>query len=78
MLDAGVILIVTAAELTQDDLELVTTSVDRERVDTIWVGDAITTDLSYDLWLSGVEAETDGVDRLRVLLQDKGVIFRPW
>jgi bifunctional enzyme CysN/CysC len=77
MLDAGVILIVTAAELTQDDLEIIATSVDRGRIDTIWVGGSATTDLSYDLWLSALEAETEGVERLKVLLQDKGTIFRP-
>ena len=39
MLDAGVILIVTAAELTQDDLELIKTTVDPDRIETVWVGD---------------------------------------
>jgi bifunctional enzyme CysN/CysC len=78
MLDAGVILIVTAAELTQDDLEIIKTTVDPDRIETIWVGDAVTTDLTYDVWLGGLEAETEGVERLKALLQDKGTIFRPW
>ncbi|MEP6571589.1 MAG: GTP-binding protein [Gemmatimonadota bacterium] len=78
MLDSGVLLIVTAAELTQEDLELIKTSVEADRIETIWVGDHVTTDLTYDLLLSGQEAGADGVDRIKTLLQDKGIIFRPW
>ena len=39
MLDAGAILIVTAAELTQEDLEVIKTAVDPDRIETVWVGD---------------------------------------
>ena len=77
MLDAGVILIVTAAELTQDDLEILKTSVHPERIETIWVGETITTDIAYDLHLSH-EHEFEAVDLIKHELQDKGVIFRPW
>jgi len=34
--------------------------------------------VSYDLILGDQEAETDGIDRIKRLLQDKGVLFRPW
>jgi bifunctional enzyme CysN/CysC len=77
LLDAGVILIVTAAEVTQDDLEVVKTTVEPDRIETIWVGDAVTTDLICDLVVNDREREAD-VDRVKRLLQDKGVIFRPW
>ena len=77
MLDAGIILIVAAAELTQDDLEVIKTAVQPELIETVWAGDTITTDLTYDLHLPrGVVAES--VDRLKAHLQDKGIIFRPW
>jgi bifunctional enzyme CysN/CysC len=78
MLDAGVILIVTAAELTQEDLELIKATVDPDRIETIWVGDQVTTDLTCDLQLTDPEQESERVDRVKALLQDKGVIFRPW
>jgi bifunctional enzyme CysN/CysC len=78
MLDAGAILIVTAADLTQDDLEIVKTTVDPSRIETIWVGDAPTTDIASDLQLSEREAGAEGVDRLKQLLRDRGAIFRPW
>jgi bifunctional enzyme CysN/CysC len=78
MLDAGAILIVTARELTQEDLEIVKTSVDPDRIELVWVGDQVTTDVSCDLVLGEQEAESEGVDRVKRLLQDKGVLFRPW
>jgi bifunctional enzyme CysN/CysC len=78
MLDAGVILIVTAAELTQEDLELIKTTVESERIETIWVGDRVTTDITCDLVLTDPEQELERVDRIKSLLQEKGVIYRPW
>ena len=77
MLDAGIILVVAAAELTQDDLEVIKTAVQPDWIETIWAGDNITTDLSVDLHLPG-GAVPEAVDRLKAHLQDKGVIFRPW
>lgn len=78
MLDAGMILIVSAAELTQDDLELIKTAVDPDRIETVWVGDRITTDIAADLRIDLDEPGDDATDRILHLLQDKGVIFRPW
>ncbi|HET7240868.1 MAG TPA: adenylyl-sulfate kinase, partial [Gemmatimonadales bacterium] len=77
MLDAGIILVVAAAELTQDDLEVIKTAVQPDWIETIWAGDTITTDLSIDLHLPG-GAVPEAVDRLKAHLQEKGIIFRPW
>jgi bifunctional enzyme CysN/CysC len=77
MLDAGIILVVTAAELTQDDLEVIKTAVQPDAIETVWAGDNVTTDLVYDLQLSG-GTPAESADRLKAHLQDKGIIFRPW
>jgi len=77
MLDAGMILIVAAAELTQEDLEVIKTAVQPDWIETIWAGDTITTDLAVDLQLPG-GAVPEAVDQLKAHLQDKGIIFRPW
>ncbi len=53
MLDAGIILVVAAAELTQDDLEVIKTAVQPDWIETVWAGDTITTDLACDLQLPG-------------------------
>jgi bifunctional enzyme CysN/CysC len=77
MLDAGIILVVAAAELTQDDLEVIKTAVQPDWIETVWAGDTITTDIALDLHLPG-GAVPEAVDRLKAHLQDKGIIFRPW
>ena len=77
MLDAGIILVVAAAELTQEDLEVIKTAVQPDWIETVWAGDTITTDLVCDLHLPG-GAVPEAVDRLKAHLQDKGIIFRPW
>ncbi|HEX2251160.1 MAG TPA: adenylyl-sulfate kinase [Gemmatimonadales bacterium] len=77
MLDAGIILIVAAAELTQEDLEVIKTAVQPDWIETIWAGETITTDLNCDLHLPA-GASPESVDQLKAHLQDKGIIFRPW
>jgi bifunctional enzyme CysN/CysC len=77
MLDAGIILVVAAAELTQEDLEVIKTAVPPDWIETVWAGDVITTDLSCDLHLPG-GAVHEAVDQIKAHLQDKGIIFRPW
>jgi bifunctional enzyme CysN/CysC len=77
MLDAGVILIVTAAELTQGDVELIKTTVEPERIEVVWVGDTKTTDVVHDLVIPDADAP-DAVEQVKRLLQEKGIIFRPW
>lgn len=78
MLDAGIILIVTAHELTQEDVDLIKTTVEAERIESIWIGEPVTTDLTCDLLLSGEETEEQATKRIRTMLQDKGILFRPW
>ncbi len=78
MLDAGIILIVTAVELNQDDLEIIKTAINPDRIETIWVGDNKTTDIVEDLRLSDDVDPEEGVDQVKKMLQTKGIIFRPW
>jgi len=78
MLDAGVILVVTAAELTQEELQLIRTSVGSDRIEAVWVGEHVTTDLAYDVLLSEHETVDEQVARLKNHLQEAGIIYRPW
>lgn len=81
MLDAGMILIVSAQALTAEDLELLETSVDSSRIQTVWIGDRASGDLICDLVLS--ERSADGtaddrnVERVHALLAAKGVLGGP-
>ena len=73
MLDAGVILIVTAAELTQEDLDLIRVTVDPERIETIWLGPSGTTDIEFNLRI-GDPDDPDAVGRIERLLLARGII----
>jgi bifunctional enzyme CysN/CysC len=78
LLDAGCLLIITAIELTQDDLEIVKAVVNPERIEVIWVGEEVTTDIATDLMISQPGNVGEAVDSIKNLLQDKGIIFKPW
>jgi len=78
MLDAGVILIISAQELTEEELDLVKTTIDPARIETIWVGDRGVSDLPCDLALSESAGDEPNVERIRALLVEKGVLFQPW
>lgn len=75
LLDAGLIVVATAVELTRDDLDLVRTSVGADRVWTAWLGDEVTTDLPPDVVIEPGESTADGVGRLKQLLRDHRLIF---
>lgn len=76
MLDAGMILIVTAVELTREDLDLIEATVEPDRIQTVWVGESGAADLVCDLQLVEQDGEAIAVERIRTLLQDKGIMFR--
>lgn len=78
LLDAGIILIVTAIELTQDDLEIMKTIIAPDKIETVWAGENVTTDIAYDLRLHQPDNVVESVDLLKSHLQDKGIIFKPW
>ena len=77
MLDAGIILVATAANLSQDDVEVIRAAIDPDRLEIVWVGDATTTDLAHDLLVPAADAP-EALEQIKQLLQDKGVLFRPW
>jgi bifunctional enzyme CysN/CysC len=78
LLDAGVILVVSAAELSQEDLDIVKTTVEPGLIETIWIGDHLTTDIQVDLHLLSDDSVEDAFHRLKGLLRDKGIIYHAW
>ncbi len=78
LLDSGIILLVTARDLTQDDLEIIKTSVNPEKIETVWVGENITTDIVYDSRIPGLLDVDESVNILKNVLYEKGIIFKPW
>jgi bifunctional enzyme CysN/CysC len=69
LLDAGIVLIVTAIELTHDDLEIIKTVVSPEMIYVAWVGRELTTDVRCDLIIHDAHDIDDAVARIKGLLE---------
>jgi bifunctional enzyme CysN/CysC len=76
MLEAGLILIATAAELNRAEIELMETTLPPDRIETVWMGDTGTTDFHRDVHRVDAEAGPTTIRRVKAVLQDKGIIFR--
>ena len=74
MLDAGMILVVTATDLTKSDYKILKTVVEGE-FEIVWVGKEMTTDISPDLQLADKDYEKS-ISRIKNMLKDTGAIFR--
>jgi len=69
------ILIVTAIELTQEDLELIQTTIHSDKIETIWVGDSVTTDIPYDQKIQSSTYPEEAVSRIKALLEEKSIVL---
>lgn len=78
LLDAGVILLLTALELTQNDLEILKLSVDPDKIEVIWVGEEVSTDIALDCKVPGLIDVDESVEIIKNLLYEQGIIFKPW
>lgn len=76
MLDAGMILIVTASRLTESDRKIMK-AVTQGEMDVFWIGDEVTTDIKMDMRLKDSEFVYEkNIRKIRTLLKDKGILFR--
>ncbi|GKU25965.1 GTP-binding protein [Clostridium folliculivorans] len=78
LVDSGAIPIVTAVELSRDDIEIIETAVDSDKIIKVWVGEEVTTDLEYDLHIQSYDSVDVVVMKIKTLLQDRGIIFKPF
>jgi bifunctional enzyme CysN/CysC len=77
MVDAGIILIVTAIDLRQSDIDLIKTIVNPEKILTVWTGQQDTSDLACDLYIENPKNTGETIGMIKNLLQEKSIIFRP-
>jgi len=75
MLDSGMILILTAIELTSYDIELIKTIANPPDILTIWTGEEVTTDINAELNFGGND-NSMYVERICRNLADRGIIFK--
>lgn len=74
MMEAGMILIVSAIELNQDDLDVICTGIPPERILTIWVGKDKENDLPAAVKLSGSEGIENSVKIIKELMTKQGIL----
>ncbi|MEP7115938.1 MAG: GTP-binding protein [Acidobacteriota bacterium] len=74
MLDAGMILIVSAAELRREDLEILQVSVPAEQMATVWIGALDHADLACDLVVPDGTSPAGAVEAVEALLLQRGVV----
>lgn len=74
MLDAGMILIVTAIELTKEDMDIIKPAIGPDKVETIWVGSKVTTDVEYDLKIDDPKDLDKSVALVKDMLKQKQII----
>ena len=68
-------MVVTAIGLTQNELEIIRGVVDSDLIEAVWLGEE-PTDIQA-LHVQNLGNLDNSLDRIKGLLQDKGVIFKP-
>ena len=77
MIDSGMMVIVSAAELSSDDLELVRALVGGDMVKSIWLGDSVVGN-DCDLHVPNSDDFDSAINQIKELLYNSNIIFRPW
>jgi len=75
LLDAGVILIITAISLKQKELEIIQNIVDSDLIEPIWLGDE-PTDINFSMKVANLNNLDETLNNVKALLQNKGIIFK--
>jgi len=75
LMDAGVLVIATVAELTREDLAIFQTAIGPDKIEVVWIGEAVTTNLNPDLKTGGAN-ENEAVRLIKHHLQDRGIVFK--
>lgn len=73
LVDVGYILIVTAIDLSEEELEIITTSSEAGQVIVVWCGSA-DPKFPVDMVLKSAAVSSNSVDRLRVILKERGIL----
>jgi bifunctional enzyme CysN/CysC len=75
LLDAGMILIVTAIELTQQDLDILKMVASPGLIEIIWLGEEVSTDIACDLKIPAAGDFDSAADRITLALRKKGILM---
>jgi bifunctional enzyme CysN/CysC len=75
MLDAGIILVVTAIGLSSKELEIIANVIDHELIEVIWLGEK-PSDINA-MYVPNLDQMDMTLDKVKSLLQDRGIIYKP-
>ena len=73
MMDAGMIVIVTARDVTKNQADLIQTIIENE-MDIIWVGDEVTTNIVPTMHIKTIDNKNNIV-KIKNRLKKQGIIF---
>lgn len=74
-LDAGIILVVTAVEFTQSDLDLIRVPVNPDSIITVWAGPKISTDIEVDVQITDPADVEAAVSEIKSVLKRNGIVY---
>jgi len=72
------LLVVTAVNLKRVELDLIETTVGEDRMVVVWMGGEAPSDVACDLRLDNTHPLDDQVDKMKAVLQDRNIIFKPF
>ena len=76
LLDSGMILLVTATELTDHECDMLKVTVDTDNIKTIWLGSNKTTDIECDMQIQDTSDIGATAGKIKEYLADNGIIFK--
>ena len=71
------ILIVTAINLSQSDLEIISTIIEPDKIDVILIGTSSTSNIQFNLHIPEIDSVDIHVGNIKKMLSENGVIFSP-
>ncbi|MFZ3150595.1 MAG: GTP-binding protein [Anaerolineaceae bacterium] len=74
LLDTGMILIITAVEFSNADVKTLKALINSEIIETVWLGDEITTDLIPDIHLRLDESQEEQMQRIKAGIEADGLL----
>ncbi|MDH5752641.1 MAG: GTP-binding protein [Deltaproteobacteria bacterium] len=76
MLDAGMILIITMTDISTEDLEIIKTVINPERIEVINIGKNTESHPDFDLIVPNDNPVESSVSLIKSMMQDHGILFR--
>ncbi len=77
MMDAGMILIINLCDLDKNEIDLINTVIDIDNIKIVCIGEEQVID-SCDLCIPKLENKNEVIDKIKSMLQEEGVIFKPY